>query len=126
MSWYERKTVCKVLKESEPDVFEQKLAELLSKKQKNEPIIKYDNGYFIAVVTYEEIIIPEEDTVAEEFHQQGIRYVCSQCPHLQMDGDKRRKYHPCKYAEYGTAREDQECCEYFYKLLKQGNIVPRF
>lgn len=127
MTWYKKHTVCKVLKEEDPKVFEEKIADLLRKTQRTEPIVKYDNGYFIAVLTYEEFDFPddEKETVADEFHRQGIRYVCAQCPHLEQDGDKRRKYHTCKYAELGTAREDQECCELFYKQLKQGNVIPR-
>lgn len=127
MSWYKKQTVCKVLKETEAEVFEKKIADLLRRTQKRDPIIKYDNGYFIAVLVYEEFTFPEDEikTVADEFHEQGIRYVCAQCPYLEQDGDKRRKYHTCKYSEYGTAREDQECCELFYKQLKQGTVVPK-
>ena len=127
MAWYDRKTICKVLKEQDPEQFETKLADLMAKRVKGEPVLKYEDGYFIAIVTYEEIEIPDDtEPVTEEFHELGIRYVCNQCPYLEKDGDKRRKYHKCKYAEYGMAREDQECCEYFYKLLKQGKIVTRF
>jgi hypothetical protein len=123
--WYKKRKCCKVLKESDPEIFEHKYAEYADKAQ--DPIITFSDGYFIAVITWEEILIEDEPrTIRDEYHEQGIRYVCSQCPYLEMDGDKRRKYHPCKHHELGTAHEDHEACEYFYKLLQQGKIVPRF
>lgn len=128
--WYKKETVCRVLKETEPEVFEAKFAELVKEAGSVVPSVQYADGYFVAVVTFEKFIFPDDEeeelTVAEEFHNQGIRYVCGQCPHLQDDGDKRRNYHPCKYSELGTAHKEHECCEYFYKQLKQGTVVPRF
>lgn len=116
---------CKVIKESDPTSFEKQYTTKVEKIKGYDANIQYSDGYFIAVITWEETVIEEEETVAEEFHREGIRYVCEQCPYLEMDGDKRKKRFPCKYAEFGGSRVDSECCEMFYKLLKQGQIVPR-
>ena len=62
--------------------------------------------------------------VADEFEAEGIRYLCKNCPHLEIGEDKRRKMWPCKYAEYGMSRKDCGCCEFFYKQLKQGKVHP--
>lgn len=62
--------------------------------------------------------------VTDEFEKEGIRYLCKNCPHLEIGKDKRRKLWPCQYAEYGMARMDCGCCEFFYKQLKQGKIEP--
>lgn len=64
----------------------------------------------------------ENDPVTKEFHDQGIRHTCGQCPYLEVGNDKRRKWWPCKYSEYGTSTCNTECCEYFYKMLKQGEV----
>ena len=124
-NWYKKRRLCKVIKETEPDEFERKYAEYSDKA--TEPIITFSDGYFIAVITWDDVIIEDEPrTVKDEFNDAGIRYVCGQCPYLEVSGDKRRKYHPCKYHELGTANAEHEACEYFYKLLKQGKVVPRF
>ena len=78
---------------------------------------------FSAVITYEvtEHII---DSVADEFHLEGIRYLCRHCPHLDDPKDRRVKYCTCKYSETGTAHKEHEACEIFYRQLKLGKITP--
>lgn len=116
---------CIAIKEADPDTFAKKYQEALNGVARKEVLKQYSDGYFIAVITWE-TERHEAETAADDFHQRGIRYTCGQCPHLQNDGDKRRKQHPCKYSEYGTARIDSECCDVFYKQLMQGKVVPVF
>ena len=77
-----------------------------------------------AIIHYKEVRYYEE-TVRDEFHNEGLVYLCKQCPHIQQK-DKRIKYVDCKYAEFGHTHLDHECCELFYKELKQGKIAPRY
>ena len=63
--------------------------------------------------------------VRDEYEAEGIRYLCKECPYLEIGKDKRRKWWPCKYATYGRAYVDSQACESFYKELKQGKIKPR-
>lgn len=117
---------CRVIREKDTKSFEEQYTTVLNSLQGNVDVkVQYSDGEFVAIFMYEQTYLPEERTIADEFHDEGIRYVCSQCPHLEIDGDKRKKRHPCKYAEYGSSRIDSECCEMFYKLLKQGRIVPK-
>lgn len=125
---YKQKTV-KVVKESDALAFEEHCTTILKEHQATPEMAVNctPEGEFMAVFVYEETVFPEDErTIVDDFHDQGIRYVCEQCPHLQMDGDKRKKWFPCKFAEYGTSSVDREACEYFYKMLQQGKIVPRF
>lgn len=83
-----------------------------------------DTGEVIsAIITYSETyhII---DSIADEFHYEGIRYLCKHCPHLEDPKDKRVKYCKCKYNELGMTHKDHEACEYFYRQLKAGNVTP--
>jgi hypothetical protein len=78
---------------------------------------------FVAIITYTE---KERvmDCVADEFHAEGIRYLCKNCPHLEDPKDKRIKVCGCRYAELGTTHKLHEACEVFYKALKAGTITP--
>lgn len=67
---------------------------------------------------------PRSYSVKDEFHDEGIRFVCGECPLHDIETDKRRKRVSCKYAENGITHLEHESCEYFYKLLKQNRITP--
>ena len=103
------------------DLFNSKMEELAL----NRPDTKIvDTGKIIsAIITYEEThhIV---DSVADEFHFEGIRYLCKHCPFLDDPHDRRIKRCTCKYAELGMTHKDHEACEYFYRQLKAGNITP--
>ena len=103
------------------NLFNAKMDELASNNPQHQIT---DTGDVIsAVITYEErynII----DSVADEFHFEGIRYLCKHCPFLDDPHDKRIKRCTCKYAELGMTHKDHEACEYFYRQLKAGNIAP--
>lgn len=112
---------CKVIKTTEPADFEQQFRSALEGVKDPQIMTDYKDGFFVAIITWQtdaEVV----ETVRDEFHLEGLRYVCGQCPYLEHDGDGRKKRFPCKYAEYGTARVDSECCEMFYRQLKQGVI----
>lgn len=79
----------------------------------------------VAVLLYEETEDFEE-SVRDEFYAEGKVFLCKQCPHIEIPTDKRRKWVPCKYNECGTTTLGSECCELFYKQLKQGAITPRY
>ena len=85
--------------------------------------IKMLDGSFKAIITYtmKEYTM---DCVADEFHAEGIRYLCKNCPHLEDPHDKRVMRCGCRYAELGTTHKLHEACEVFYKALKNGTITP--
>ena len=56
------------------------------------------------------------DTTEDEFMQQNARCTCYDCPELEITGDARRRWFPCKYAAGGEARIDKPACEVFYKM----------
>lgn len=82
-----------------------------------------DNGTFLGVITYE-VTEKEPNCVADEFHAEGIRFLCKHCPHLEDPKDKRIKHCACMYAELGRTHKSHEACEVFYRELKAGRIDP--
>lgn len=85
--------------------------------------IEIGGGSFDAVLVYEETHYIA-DSVKDEFHFEGIRYLCKHCPYLDDPHDKRVKHCACKYAELGMTHKEQEACEMFYRHLKAGRITP--
>ena len=65
-----------------------------------------------------------EYKLADEYHAEGIYYLCKHCPYLDDPHDKRVKRCTCKYSNSGVAYKDSEACEIFYKALKRGDITP--
>lgn len=84
------------------------------------------DGGLRAVIIYEDDAEPPQRTVKDEYHDQGLAFLCQQCPHVNLPKDKRIKTIDCRYDEYGHTRLDRECCEMFYKELKQGLVTPRY
>lgn len=118
-----KKHECIAIKETDPDVFSAKYIQALDGIGNAEVIKQFSDGYFIAIITWHSVE-EQAETVKDEFHLEGLRYVCGQCPHLEQDYDGRKKRFPCKYSEFSSVDIRQECCELFYKQLKQGLIEP--
>ena len=114
---------CVAIKETDPDVFSAKYMQALDGIGSPEVIKQFSDGYFIAIITWHSVE-EQAETVKDEVHLEGLRYVCGQCPHLDQDYDGRKKRFPCKYSVYSSVDVRQECCELFYKQLKQGLIEP--
>ena len=115
-----------VIESVNPDIFEHlfnsKLDELAFMEELDYQI--YCDSKYKAIISYSETV-REMDCVKDEFHAEGIRYVCANCPDLVDPLDARIKYCECKYAELGRTHKDHEACEYFYRRLKAGLIEPR-
>lgn len=122
-----RETVTKVavVRSTDPDEFANLFNKKMDELAANEPTHQItDNGVVIsAVITYLERY-NFIDCVADEFHAEGIRYLCKHCPYLDDPHDKRIKRCTCKYAELGMTHKEHEACEYFYRQLKAGNVTP--
>lgn len=112
-----------VISASDPKEFENELNRTVRNLADYSPTVKTEisGGVFNAIISW----TAKSDeclTVADEFHAEGIRHVCAECPLHDVESDKRRKRVSCRYAEMGETRLDSECCEYLYKLLKQNRI----
>ena len=104
------------------EMFNDKIKELSAHKITGQNI-DISGKSFKAVITYE---VTEHimDSVADEFHAEGIRYLCKHCPHLDDPHDRRIKYCFCRYSDTGRAHKEHEACEIFYRQLKLGKISP--
>lgn len=98
-----------------------KLKELAEYRPKLETQLLDDSFKAIITYTMRERVM---DSVADEFHAEGIHYLCKNCPYLDDPHDKRVMRCGCRYAELGTTHKLHEACEVFYKGLKAGNIKP--
>lgn len=122
-----RESVTKVavVRSTDPEEFANLFNSKMDELADNKPTHQItDTGSIIsAVITYQETY-NFADSVADEFHFEGIRYLCKHCPYLEDPNDKRVKYCKCKFAELGMTHKDHEACEYFYRQLKAGNVTP--
>ena len=108
----------------DPQEFEDKFNETMRLLADNHPEVTLDltNG-MKAVILY---TLSEEtiETIGDQFRAEGIRHTCRECPLHDYEADSRRKWVSCGYSELGETHLDHECCEYFYKMLKIGQIRP--
>lgn len=104
-------------------LFNRATEELSEKGIEFETDIQPFTGTHCAYILYTEIK-REFNLVSDEFHEQGIHYLCGQCSlhDPQEDGRQKRVY--CKYADCGMTDVRHEVCEMFYKKVKQGEIKP--
>ena len=101
----------------DPKEFERQFNEQMTLLSDNNPQVTLDisNG-FKAVIQYE-VEESHVETVKDEFHLEGIRL-------HDIETDSRRKWVTCRYSENGETHLDHECCNYFYKQLKLGQVRP--
>ena len=115
----------RVISLSDPHDFENQVnshcAELRNKSPELE--INTNGEKLVAVIRYfdcEEVC----ESVSDEFHAEGIRFICRQCPYHETVTDGRRKLASCPYSDLGQIHLEHEACEYFYKQVKTGKVEP--
>lgn len=115
----------KVIQTEDPTEFQEQYNSIMETLHGTEYHVELKDmaGTHCAYVFYEEVQ-HEYDRVSDEFHAEGIRYLCAQCPHHDPVTDGRKKHVWCKYADCGMTHLQHEACELFYKQLKQGEVKP--
>ena len=99
--------------EEDPQSFQDRVNAVLATKDNPEVILDKTRPY-IAYILYEmRRDIPENMTEALEYFT-GERYTCGQCPYLDKNPDKRRRWHKCRLTGERT-RLDSPACEEVYK-----------
>lgn len=118
----------KVIQTDDPDEFERRFNETSEELAENEfeTEIQSFNGvvhcaYFFITETKKEI-----NLVSDEFHEQGIHYLCGQCSLHDPVDDGRKKRVYCPFADCGITDLRHEACEMFYKKIKQNEIKPLY
>lgn len=117
-----------VIRDADAGLFEEKLNETLELLAENNPELLPENifqedGVLTAVIRYT-ATISSSPTIRDEYHLEGIRHICAECPLHDIEVDSRRKWVTCSYAELGETHLQHECCDYFYKQLKLGLLKP--
>lgn len=114
----------KVIQTESASDFQEQINSSMRELADKQPEYKLIEGKgFCAIISYQETI-EIIDKVADEYHAEGIYYLCKHCPYLDDPHDKRVKRCTCKYSSSGVAYKDSEACEVFYKALKRGDITP--
>lgn len=123
MRIYDIKQV-KVIHEETAEEFEAKLNEALEEIGDPKTEVQYNFGKgFCAYLTY----TAERRTLEgakDHFNNEGIRYLCAECPYCEASDDKRVKWCYCDMKPTGRTRKDSEACEFFYRSVAQGEIKP--
>lgn len=120
------KLVRRVVSSSDVREYEEtfnKVAEELASKS---PTIKdiFENGTLSTVFTYE-ITKQIPECAKDKLELEGLRFTCGECPYLEDDGDKRRRWFPCPYSDLGQVHVYSEACDKFYRDYMRGDIKPR-
>ena len=89
----------------DPDEFKEKFDAALEELSDKDPQIEVD--------------------LSDEFHAEGLRFLCMHCPHYEDPGNKTVKHVACKYADLGRTHLEHEACEVFYKQVKNGTVQPK-
>ena len=114
----------KVIQTDTAAEFQDEINQSIRELKGKHPEVKLIEGMgFSAIISYtetEEVI----ETVADEFHAEGVYYLCKHCPYLDDPHDKRVKRCSCRYAKNGVTWKDMEACNVFYKALKRGDVKP--
>lgn len=109
-----------VITETDPTTFQLKVNKAMQEHAEINNIEYKDNipGVYCAIVTYTEYR-QEPENAADEYQLAGKRYMCNDCPHLELDPDRRSYTHYCNIHRDRVALK-QPACEDFLKALKAG------
>lgn len=115
----------KVIQTKDPEEFQREFDRWMDELADFEPQERIEpfDGAHVAYILYEETT-REFDRVSDEFHAEGIHYLCAQCPLHEPAEDGRQKKVWCKYADCGMTDLRREACELFYKKVKQSELKP--
>ncbi len=115
----------KVIQTKDPQEFQElydKWMDELAEYEPEDDVQQYA-GEHVAYIRYEQVT-HSFDRVSDEFHAEGIRYLCDQCPYHEPAEDGRQKRVWCKYADCGMTDLRREACEMFYTQVKQKEVKP--
>lgn len=117
-------TQIKVINKTDPAEFEKEFNSAMVVLADKNPKYTLDtsNG-FTALITYTDTI-RQMDCIADEYHAEGIKYTCRECPLREIQTDGRKKDAVCKHAMTGKTNLNSEACEVFYRRLKMEDIEP--
>lgn len=109
-----------VITDADPDSFQQKVNAAL---QEHPEINKIDYtgstpGRYSVIITYTERS-EQAETIEDIYQQEGKRYICGDCPHLEIDPDRRSRTHYCNL-HHDRAGMDQKACLEFLEALRKG------
>ena len=97
-----------VIYSDDPADFQKKFNFQMAALASKHPTIEFNHSQgFCAYITYDETT-HQVTSIADEFHADGIRFECRNCPLHEIETDGRKKRVPCN----------------FYRRLMQREIEP--
>lgn len=110
-----------VIAEQEASAFQERVnTELMSHEKVTDIRYQDTNSLFCAIITYEETLKVIE-TAEDHFKAIGKRYVCNDCPFLELDPDRRSATHYCR-KHSDRVRLKANPCDWFWEALKDGSV----
>lgn len=115
-----------IIRDSEPQAFQDKLNAELRRLKDKEPEVNITGD---GVARIAEIRYTEEEMIRQpEPAETGVRFTCEECPIFKpatkRDGtaDFRIKYGECPHAEMQRTWKTAPACDVLYTMLKNGKI----
>ena len=109
-----------VITDTDPAEFQKEINKTLQEHNEIESLEYKDNiqNQFCAVITYIEYRKEPENT-ADIYALEGRKYICNDCPHIELDPDRRSVTHYCsKHRDRVTLK--RPACEDFLRALRAG------
>lgn len=108
-----------LIKETDGKQFQEKLNGRLKELGQITNLTFPEGNGFCAMICYETIIQESESVEDEYYLNYGKRYVCNDCPFLELDPDRRSVTHWCTL-QRDRVRLNSSCCDDFYRGLLDG------
>ena len=106
------------------DEFEKRLNKALAKldEAQTKYELTFNNNMGFCAYIVAEGVVKVAETLEDEFALMGEEHKCGECPYWTQPDTKRVKYTRCEITP-GIHAEKSPCCERFYEMLLNGDIV---
>lgn len=117
-----------IVREDSAALLTERLNEQVYALRQYRPVVTFsDADPLCAYIKYaKKVAIPE--TLADEYEEQGIRFICAQCPFFRPalrdngEADRRCKWGYCDHTEFGKTYKTSAACDKLYELIKEGDV----
>ena len=121
---YRGKKTAQIIVAGSADEFEKRLNKALAALDESETKyeLTFNNNMGFCAYIVAEGVAQIAETVEDEFALMGECHKCGECPYWANPDNKRTKYTRCEITP-GIHAATSPCCERFYEMLLNGDIV---
>lgn len=123
---YRGKKTAQIIVGNSADEFEKKLNRALSKldEAQTKYELTFNNNMGFCAYIIAEGVVKVAENLEDEFAIMGETHKCGECPYWTQPDRKNVKYTRCEITP-GIHAVTSPCCERFYEMLLNGDIVIR-